>query len=211
MNKINQHFEEFKKSRISTIVRTDDYDHALKIIEGSREGGIKFIEITLTIPDAYKLITEASKKWSDLKIGAGTVLTLDQAKESIKAGASYLVDPVCDVELLKWCNENDILLIASGATPSEMYKLSINGAKIIKFFPAMIGGPEMVKMIKNPFPEFELLATAGPNLSNLDAYYQAGVLGCGITADLGGAPVGTTVEEITTIAKKYMAIVAKYL
>jgi len=118
---------------------------------------------------------------------------------------------VCNVDLLKWCNENDIMLIASGATPSEMYQLSLNGAKIIKFFPAMIGGPEMVKKIKGPFPEFELLATGGPNLSNLAAYYEAGVLGCGITADLGGAPVGTTVEEITAIAKKYMAIVAKYL
>ena len=62
MNKIDQHYEEFKRSRISTIVRTDDYQHALKIIEGSREGGIKFIEITLTIPDAYQLISEASQK-----------------------------------------------------------------------------------------------------------------------------------------------------
>lgn len=211
MKKIEEHFEEFKKSRISTIVRTDDYDHALKIIEGSRNGGIKFIELTLTIPNAFELIKEATTKWPDLKIGAGTVLTLEQAKHAVEAGATYLVDPVCDVELLKWCNQNDVLLIASGATPTEMYQLHINGAKIIKFFPAMIGGPEMVKLIKNPFPEFQLLATAGPNLTNLDAYYQAGVLGCGITADLGGAPVGTSVEEISAIAKKYTTIVAKYL
>ncbi|ATZ20472.1 bifunctional 4-hydroxy-2-oxoglutarate aldolase/2-dehydro-3-deoxy-phosphogluconate aldolase [Mesoplasma lactucae] len=211
MTNIEKHFNEFKKHRLSTIVRTNDYDHAMKIIEGSIAGGINFIELTLTIPNVFELIKEARKRFPDANIGAGTVLTIDDAKKSIAAGATYLVDPVCDVELLKWCNEQDVLLIASGATPTEMYNLQMGGAKIIKFFPAMIGGPEMVKLILNPFPQFNLLATAGPNQSNMDEYFKAGVLGCGITADLGGAPVGTSLEEITEIAKKYVAITAKYL
>lgn len=211
MSKIKEHVEKFSKHRISTIVRTNDYDHALKIIEGSYNGGIRYIEITLTTPNAYKLITESTKKWPELEIGAGTVMTQEEAIKAIDAGATYLVSPTCNLELLKWCNDKDILLIASGMTPTEMYELHKNGAEIIKLFPASFGGPKFAKMILNPFPMFKLLATAGPNKTNLDDFYQAGVFGCGITEDLGGAPIGTSIEEISIIAKKYVEIAKKYI
>ncbi|KAJ3615535.1 hypothetical protein Zmor_016342 [Zophobas morio] len=101
MSNIQKHFDEFSQSRISVIVRTNDYDHALKIIEGSAKGGIKFVEITLTIPNALQLIKEATTKFPELAIGAGTVMSIDDAKKSLEAGATYLVSPICDLELLK--------------------------------------------------------------------------------------------------------------
>lgn len=211
MSNIAKHIELFKKHRVSTIVRTTDFDHAYNIIKGSYLGGIKFIEITLTCPNPYELIKKIVKDFPELEVGAGTVMTLKEAQDSIKAGATYLVSPIADTELVKWSKKNDILCIAGGVTPTEMYALKQAGAELIKFFPATISGYEYIKFVKNPFPEIEVLATGGIDLSNIDKFIEAGVVGCGVTAELGGAPIGTSIEKITETAKEYVNKVKKFI
>ncbi|AOG60991.1 2-keto-3-deoxygluconate-6-phosphate aldolase [Spiroplasma helicoides] len=204
MSNITKHIDEFRKYRLSTIVRTNSYDNAYRIVKASHEAGIKFIEITLTIPDAYKLIKTCSQDFPDLSIGAGTILTLEEAKKAIEHDASYLVSPVGDIEILKWCNEKDILFVAGAVTPTEMYNLHSNGAKLIKFFPANSMPMNYISIIHNPHPNFEFLATGGIDLSNIADFIKAGCVGCGVTADLGGASESIAYEDIVKIAKQYV-------
>ncbi|ASP28335.1 2-dehydro-3-deoxyphosphogluconate aldolase / (4S)-4-hydroxy-2-oxoglutarate aldolase [Spiroplasma corruscae] len=204
MSNIKKHIEEFKKYRISTIVRTDSYNNAYRIVKASHEAGIKFIELTLTIPDAYKLIKTCREDFPDLFIGAGTVLTLEEAKKAVENKAQYLVSPVSNIEILKWSNDNDILFVAGALTPTEMYNLHINGAKLIKFFPATSMPMNYIQLIHNPHPNFELLATGGIDYENVDKFIKAGCIGCGVTADLGGASESLDYEEIVNIARKYV-------
>lgn len=211
MSNIQKHIDLFSKNKVSTIVRTTDFDTAYNIIKGSSIGGIKFIEITLTCPNPYELIKKCVKDFPELEIGAGTVMTLEEAQKSIDAGASYLVSPICDVELVKWSKERDILCMAGGVTPTEMYRLVEAGAEVVKFFPATISGFDYMKFVKNPFPNLKILATGGIDYSNIDKFIEAGAIGCGVTADLGGAPVGSKFEDIAKIAKKYVDKVSKYI
>ncbi|WP_342269302.1 bifunctional 4-hydroxy-2-oxoglutarate aldolase/2-dehydro-3-deoxy-phosphogluconate aldolase [Spiroplasma endosymbiont of Aspidapion aeneum] len=207
MSKIKKHLELLEKERISTIIRTDDHDNAYNIVKGSYLGGIKFVEITLTIPKAYELIERCSKEFPDLNIGAGTIFTVDEASKAIKAGATYIVSPVVTIDVLKWANKNDILSALGAVTPTEFYELYKNNAPIIKFYPSTAFPLNYMGIIKNPFPGLKILATGGVNKSNVIELLKNGALAVGVTEELGGAKVGTSLEEITKIAKEYVQIV----
>lgn len=209
MNQIKKHIAALEASKLSTIVRTNDYDHAYNIIKASREGGIKFIEITLTIPNALELIKQTRIDFPDLYIGAGTILEIDQAIEAVKMGAQYLVSPIASVELVKWSNEQNILCIAGAVTPTEMYALWKAGAHLIKFFPATAMPKDYIKIVHNPHPEFKFIATGGIDYNNINDYLDAGCIAAGVTADLGGASISTPYEKLVEIAKKYVDKVNK--
>ncbi|ATZ17638.1 bifunctional 4-hydroxy-2-oxoglutarate aldolase/2-dehydro-3-deoxy-phosphogluconate aldolase [Mesoplasma melaleucae] len=205
MTTTKKHLEELKKEKLSAIIRTDDYDHAYKIIKACNEAAIKFIEITLTVPNAYKLIEQTSKDFPNLSIGAGTVLTIEQAQKSLEAGAKYFVSPVCLPELVKWSKEKGILCMAGAITPTEMFTLWEAGAELIKFFPANSMPKDYIKLVKNPHTEFQFIATGGINYNNCLDYIEAGCIAVGVSADLGSAPITKTYEEILEVAKKYKA------
>ncbi|AHI52515.1 bifunctional 4-hydroxy-2-oxoglutarate aldolase/2-dehydro-3-deoxy-phosphogluconate aldolase [Spiroplasma culicicola] len=208
MNNIEKHIQTLEQHKLSTIVRTNDFDHAYKIIKASHDAGIKFIEITLTTPNALELIKKCREDFPDLLIGAGTVLTIEDAKKSLEYGAQYFVSPIAAVELVKFSNEQNILCIAGAITPTEMYSLWSAGAQIIKFFPANSMPKDYIKLVHNPHPEFKFIATGGIDSTNILDYLEAGCVAAGVTADLGGADISKSYEEILEIAKKYIKIVA---
>ncbi|MGM1458965.1 MAG: bifunctional 4-hydroxy-2-oxoglutarate aldolase/2-dehydro-3-deoxy-phosphogluconate aldolase, partial [Columbia Basin potato purple top phytoplasma] len=193
------------------IVRTKTYKDAQKVLKNTLENGFLFAEITLTVPNAYELIKENSKKYPKAYIGAGTVLTLEEAKKSIEKGAKYLVSPVYNEEILKWSLDNDILYIPGVMTVNEMYHVTQSGAQIFKFYPAVSLTPETLKLIKSPFPNFKILATGGINLNNIENYFDAGILAVGITGILGG--ISDIVDEkiISNLASKYVQIIQKII
>lgn len=203
MKNIESHINLFKKHRLSTIVRTSDALTAYKVIEASASAGIKFIEITLTIPGAYALIEKCRKKFKDLIIGAGTVLTIEDAKTAVQFGAQYLVSPVSDLKILKWSLKKDILFISGAFSPTEIYTLYNNGAKLIKFYPATANPINYIKLIKQPLPNLQILATGGINLDNINDFLDAGCLGCGVSDKLGSPDKDISLEQLTQIAKAY--------
>lgn len=211
MKNIKKHIKQLSLNPISVIVRTKTYKDAQKVLKNTLENGFLFAEITLTVPNAYELIQESSKKYPKAYIGSGTVLTLEEAKISIKKGAKYLVSPVYSEEILKWSLDNDILYIPGVMTVNEMYHVTQSGAQIFKFYPAVSLKPETLKLIKNPFPNFKILATGGINLNNIENYFDSGVLAVGITGILGG--ISDIVDEkiISNLASKYVQIIQKII
>ncbi|MDC9031837.1 bifunctional 4-hydroxy-2-oxoglutarate aldolase/2-dehydro-3-deoxy-phosphogluconate aldolase [Columbia Basin potato purple top phytoplasma] len=211
MENIKKHIKQLSLNPLSVIVRTKTYEDAQKVLKNTLENGFLFAEITLTVPNAYELIQESSKKYPKAYIGAGTVLTLEEAKISIEKGAKYLVSPVYSEEILKWSLDNDILYIPGVMTVNEMYHVTQSGAQIFKFYPAVSLKPETLKLIKNPFPNFKILATGGINLNNIENYFDSGVLAVGITGILGG--ISDIVDEkiISNLASKYVQIINKII
>ena len=174
---------EMGRRKISAILRTDDTEVARKAMEAAVAGGFRMVEFTLTIPGALELITEFSRR-DELLVGAGTVLDSRQAKAAVKAGASFVVSPVVDPEVIKTARSLDVVSIPGTATPTEMVAARAAGADVIKIFPAPADLRAFVVQVLGPLPELKLFPTAGVTPDNFRELFEVGVFGVGFVTSL---------------------------
>jgi 2-dehydro-3-deoxyphosphogluconate aldolase/(4S)-4-hydroxy-2-oxoglutarate aldolase len=154
------------------IIRGANKDNIEKVIQAAIEGGVENIEITLNTPNALDLIAKASKKWA---VGAGTVLSVDEARDAIEAGAKFIVSPIADPATIKYCKVMNTPIYPCGVTPNEVYLAWKMGATMVKVFPVKnFGGPSYIKELKAPFNEIKLLACGGVTPQNIKEYFEAG-------------------------------------
>ncbi len=154
-------------------VRTGSAEDAYQAAMACVEGGIRFIEITFSVPGADEVIRRISKD-ERVKVGAGTVLTKNDAKKALKAGASYLVSPAFDEEVVKFAKKEGIVSIPGACTPTEIYRAYKSGGDIIKLFPFVeLGGLAFLKAIRGPLPFVPYMLCGGANLENISAYLAA--------------------------------------
>ena len=164
--------------RCSAILRTPHAKAVVAALEAAVDGGFRVVECTLNTPGALAAI-ESFARSDELLVGAGTVLTTEDARAAVDAGARFLVSPVCDPEIISWCVENDVVAIPGTYTPTEMLLAHRSGAPIVKLFPGPSGGPEYVKVVRGPLPFLRIFPTSGVNLENAAAYLAAGAFGVG--------------------------------
>ena len=164
--------------RCSAILRTPHAKAVVAALEAALDGGFRVVECTLNTPGALAAI-ESFARSDELLVGAGTVLTTEDARAAVDAGARFLVSPVCDPEIISWCVENDVVAIPGTYTPTEMLLAHRSGAPIVKLFPGPSGGPEYVKVVRGPLPFLRIFPTSGVNLENAAAYLAAGAFGVG--------------------------------
>ena len=169
--------------RLSAIIRTSHADSARRAIQASVEGGFRVVEFTLTTPGALSLVSEFRKN-EDLVVGAGTVLTTMQVRDSVAAGAQFIVSPVCDPDVVAEAARLDIACIPAGYTPTELQRAHLLGADFIKLFPAPAGGVEFVHAVRAPLPHLRLFPTAGISVDNFIDYLSAGCAGVGFVRAL---------------------------
>ncbi len=161
---------------IVPVIRASSSDDAMKIVDAIKEGGIDVIEITMTVPNAVKVIEAVAKKFKDeILLGVGTVLDAKTAKESILAGAEFVVGPCINEEVIKLCRGYSKIVMPGAMTPTEIVNAWGMGADIVKVFPVSnLGGPKYIKAIKTPLPQILLNATGGVNLENAGEFIKAG-------------------------------------
>jgi len=177
--------ETITKNKLVPVIRTATIDNARWAVEVLAEAGIHVFEITLTIPDAAELIREFSASKPDLLIGAGTVLTADQARASSDAGAKFIVSPIFEKRVVEFCNKNEICVMPAGLTPTEIYNAWQSGADVVKVFPCgAVGGASYIKAIQSVFPEIRLMPTGGVNIDTAKSFLDAGAIAIGIGSDL---------------------------
>jgi len=177
--------ETITKNKLVPVIRTATIDNARWAVEVLAEAGIHVCEITLTIPNAAELIREFSASKPDLLIGAGTVLTADQARASSDAGAKFIVSPIFEKRVVEFCNKNEICVMPAGLTPTEIYNAWQSGADVVKVFPCgAVGGASYIKAIKSVFPEIRLMPTGGVNIDTAKSFLDAGAIAIGIGSDL---------------------------
>jgi 2-dehydro-3-deoxyphosphogluconate aldolase/(4S)-4-hydroxy-2-oxoglutarate aldolase len=170
---------------VVAVIRMKDAARLHHVIEAVRSGGVKCIEITMTVPGAVEVIrTLSASVPDDVLIGAGTVTDAETAAAVIDAGARFVVGPVLKMDLLKFCAERDIACMPGCYTPTEIFAAWEAGSDIVKVFPATVLGPRYLKDIAGPFPQIRMMPTGGVTVENAGEWITAGAVAVGIGNDL---------------------------
>ena len=162
-----------EQHQLMIAIRTDTAEKAYEAARACAEGGIRFIEITFSVPEAEHVIRKLS---ADVRItvGAGTVLSIPEARKAIKAGASYIVSPNFDEKIVKFTKKEGAVSIPGACTPTEIYRAYKKGGDIIKLFPFVeIGGLNFLKVIRGPMPFIKFMLSGGVTLDNISTYLKA--------------------------------------
>jgi 2-dehydro-3-deoxyphosphogluconate aldolase/(4S)-4-hydroxy-2-oxoglutarate aldolase len=163
------------EAKVIAVIRMSDTDKLFKVTEAIRLGGVKAIEITMTVPDALDVIrTMAQKKAPDVLIGAGTVLNAETAVAAVRAGADFLVSPITNFDMIKACRKLDIFVAPGALTPTEIVAAWESGADVVKVFPATSVGPKYFKDLKGPLPQIRLMPTGGVSIENAKDFLDSG-------------------------------------
>lgn len=161
-------------SGIVPVVVLEDADKAIPTANALLAGGLPVMEITLRTSAGLESIRRVAHECHNMLVGAGTVLTLDQCKACVEAGAKFIVSPGLDRDVVQWCVENGVTVTPGCVTPSEITEALRLGVDIIKFFPANVyGGLPAMNALSGPFGDVKFIPTGGINASNLGEYIAA--------------------------------------
>ena len=195
---------------IVPVVRAESAEQAVKITEAVKDGGIKVIEITMTVPGAIEVIRDLSDKYKDdeeIIFGAGSVLDGQTARNAILAGAEFIVGPALDEGMVKVANRYQKPVVPGAMTPTEVKQAMEAGADIVKIFPATLFGPKIIKAIKGPIPQAKLLPTGGVSHDNVKDWIEAGSFAVAAgSAIVAGAEEGDY-EQVKRNAEKFVELI----
>lgn len=194
---------------VIAVIRGETPEQAMRVIDCCIEAGIVGIEVTYTVPGANQLIETLAKRYSskDILIGAGTVLDPQTARSAILAGANYVVGPCLNVETVKLCMRYQIACMPGAMTIKEVLECLEAGADIVKIFPGNLFGPSIIKSIKGPLPQAQMMPTGGVNTENAGEWIKAGAVAVGAGSDLtAGAKTGDF-DSIVKIGRALMLAV----
>lgn len=175
----------FNKIPIIGIMRNLPSERMVTVTSLFEKSGFTNLEITLNSPKAFESIAELSKSFGNkINVGAGTVCSIEQLDLALSAGASFIVTPIVNEEIIRKCNFLKVPVFPGAFTPTEIYKADALGAAMVKVFPASQLGPQYMKELLAPFPQIKLLPTGGISIKNMRAFMDAGAKGLGIGSQL---------------------------
>jgi 2-dehydro-3-deoxyphosphogluconate aldolase / (4S)-4-hydroxy-2-oxoglutarate aldolase len=196
---------------VVAVVRLKDGDKLRAVVDAIAEGGVRAVEVTMTVPGAVGLIERlASTLPPGIVLGAGTVTDASTARAVIDAGAQFVVGPVFRPEVMTACHERDVAVCPGCFTPTEILDAHERGADIVKVFPATALGPQFIKDVRAPLPQLRLMPTGGVSLDNAGDWIRAGAVAVGV----GSALVDTKaiddgrLDVLTSNARRIVASVA---
>ncbi|MCL2580276.1 MAG: bifunctional 4-hydroxy-2-oxoglutarate aldolase/2-dehydro-3-deoxy-phosphogluconate aldolase [Oscillospiraceae bacterium] len=159
---------------IVPVVVIDRVEDAVPTAKALLAGGIDVMEITLRTAAGLDSIRQVSQNCPEMCVGAGTVLTLEQCKQSVETGARFIVSPGFNRELVEWCIENGVAVTPGCVTPTEITEALSLGIKVLKFFPANVyGGLAAMKSLAGPFGDAKFIPTGGISDKNLHEFVSA--------------------------------------
>lgn len=206
----NMLLSKMKEEGLVAVVRAENKEKGEKVIDAIVKGGIKFIEITMTVPGAVDIIKELSDKYKDNKeivIGAGTVLDSETARMVILAGAQFVVSPCLNVDMVKLCNRYRIPVMPGIMTVKEAVEALELGVDVLKVFPGNAFGPSIISSFKGPLPQAEFMPTGGVSVDNVDKWFKAGAIAVGTGSNLtAGAKTGDY-DAVTKVAEEFVLAV----
>jgi 2-dehydro-3-deoxyphosphogluconate aldolase/(4S)-4-hydroxy-2-oxoglutarate aldolase len=197
---------------VVAVIRLKDPDKVRAVVDALAAGGVRALEVTMTVPRAVELIRELAPTMPDgFLLGAGTVTDARTAHAVIDAGASYIVSPVLRVEVIAACHERDVPAIPGCFTPTEILTAHEAGADIIKVFPATALGPQYIRDVRAPLPQVKLMPTGGVTLDNAGDWIRAGAVAVGVGSALvdSGAIDAGRFDVIRANAERVVASVAR--
>ncbi|MFD1887551.1 bifunctional 2-keto-4-hydroxyglutarate aldolase/2-keto-3-deoxy-6-phosphogluconate aldolase [Paenibacillus wenxiniae] len=177
---------------VVAVLRGESAEQVFAMAEQAIAGGIKVIEVTLTVPGALHAIEKLSRmySWKSDKsdnfaiIGAGTVLEPQTARAAMMAGAEFVVSPSLNPETVKICNLYRVPVLPGVTTLEGVQHALELGVDIVKLFPGNLYQPSIIKTLKGPMPQANFMPTGGVSLDNLGEWIKGGAVAVGIGSDL---------------------------
>jgi 2-dehydro-3-deoxyphosphogluconate aldolase/(4S)-4-hydroxy-2-oxoglutarate aldolase len=170
---------------IVAIIRLKDGASLPRVVDALAEGGVRALEITMTVPGAVEHIRQvAATLPAGFVLGAGTVLTAETALQVADAGARFIVSPVFRTEVIEAAHRRDVPVLPGCFSPTEILNAWDAGADIIKVFPATALGPTYLKDLRGPLPQVKLCPTGGVSIDNAGDWIRAGAVAVGVGSAL---------------------------
>lgn len=193
---------------VVAVLRSSSVTQAVEVARACERGGVHFIEVTFSVPDAADAIRSLAKSdgGDRATVGAGTVLSAVQAQSAIDAGAEFIVAPTYSPEVLSCCEANDVPYIPGCMTVNEMMAAHRAGCQVVKFFPASEFSPGFIKAVHGPLPQLNIMPTGGIGLENAADWIRAGAHSLGIGGNLTKLDE-TGLDGIAERAREYLEIV----
>ena len=191
-----------RQSGIIAILRGDfSIDDTLRIADALLTGTITTMEVTLNSPVALDVLPRLSTRFQNkMLIGAGTVRSIDQARQANEAGAQFMVSPNLDLETVRYAQSHDLLHIPGVFTATEAQTAFAAGCRMLKLFPMETVGPSYLKALRAPLENIQFIPTGGVSLENIREYARAGAVAVGLGSKLISSRVAES-AEITERAK----------
>lgn len=186
--------ESMRAGRVVAVMRGIGTGRSIDVADAARSGGVAVFEVTMDSPDAPRTIEALASRGHT--VGAGTVLSVDDAQAASASGAQFLVSPHTDERVVAWATESGHAVVPGGYTPTEIVSAWDLGASAVKLFPASIGGPAFVRAIAGPLGHIPLMVTGGIDATNIASYLSAGAVAAGV----GGWPVGG--EDLNQVSRR---------
>ena len=203
--------ESIAEAGLIAVIRTDSSQLALETCRALAAGGVRVQEIALTTPNGVEAIRQAAAELPDCLIGAGTVLTPEQANAVVDAGASFVFAPNTDPAVIETAKSRGVAAVPGALTPTEIATAISAGADVVKLFPANYFGPRYIKDIHGPLPGVRITPTGGINLENLGEWLSAGAIAVGVGTSMVRKDLirEGRWEELATVASRYVEAVAE--
>jgi 2-dehydro-3-deoxyphosphogluconate aldolase / (4S)-4-hydroxy-2-oxoglutarate aldolase len=193
---------------VVAVIRMRDPGRLRAVVDALAAGGLRALEVTMTVPHAIDLIAEISPRLpAGFLFGAGTVVDEQTAARAIDAGAQFIVSPVFRRAVIDACHKRDVAALPGCMTPTEILDAWDSGADIVKVFPATALGPSFIKDVRAPLPQVKLMPTGGVTLDNAGDWIKAGAVAVGVGTSLVDA-AAIAVGDFAALEAKARRIVA---
>jgi 2-dehydro-3-deoxyphosphogluconate aldolase/(4S)-4-hydroxy-2-oxoglutarate aldolase len=199
---------------IVPIVRADSAEKAIQAARAIYRGGVRALEVTMTVPGAIRVLEKVADEIGDeVILGAGTVLDPETARACMLAGAQFFVTPALNLKTVEICKRYSKAVLPGVLTPTEVMTAWDAGADMVKIFPCgNMGGPSYIKALKAPLPQVLMVPTGGVKLDNTAEFFKAGASAVAVGADICNtkAMAEGRYDEIEKRARAFLAAVADY-
>ena len=211
MNKMEK-LSLIRETGVIAIMRAQSSSQLIAAADAIKTGGVRVIEVTMTTPGALEVIAQATQRYGDeVLFGAGSVMDPETARAAILAGAGFVVAPTLKVEMVALCNRYSIPVMPGIYTPTEALTAWEAGADMVKLFPASFGGPALIKAMRAPLPQLEIVPVGGVDLNTAADFIRSGAAALGVGSSLVNQKLldAGDMEELTRRARGFIAEVIK--
>ena len=174
-----------KQQRAIAVIRAPDLNQGIAMARAVADGGMRLIEITWNSHEPAALVSHLRQALPECCIGAGTILSVQEAQDAIAAGATFCISPHTDLDVIQYCREYQVAVVPGVLTPNEILKAWQAGATAVKVFPInTMGGAAYIRSLQGPIGHIPLLPTGGVTLDNAHHLIRAGATGVGLSSSL---------------------------
>lgn len=197
---------QINEAGVVAVVRGDSEEQAIKTVEAVVAGGIKIIELTMTVPHATEVIRTLCDKYkgTDIIVGAGTVLDSETARLCILEGSQFIVSPCLDIETIMLCNRYKVAIMPGVTTVKDAVTALEYGVDVIKVFPSNLFGPSIIGAFKGPLPQADFMPTGGVSVENMNQWIAAGATVVGVGGELTKGAKTNNYELVEETAKSFV-------